>query len=77
MISELLRFVPATDSNRFEEDYISYDKELNLASDYSNYAVLPEDRLTDWINVYVKATFAVLPSQTSCHDKVLFSNSKA
>jgi hypothetical protein len=77
LIRDLLRLVPATDSKRFEEDYISYDKALNLAMDASSSVVFPDDRLTDWIKVYVKATFAVFPSHTSCHDKVLFSNSRA
>ncbi len=74
---DLLRLVPATDSNRFYEEDIYYDSELSLAKDSSSSVVLPEDRLTDWIRVSVRATLAVFPSQTSCQDKVLFNNSKA
>lgn len=51
LISDLLRLVPATDSKRFEEDYISYDKALNLAMDAQSSVVFPDDRLTDWIKV--------------------------
>jgi hypothetical protein len=77
LIRDLFSPVPIDDSKRFYVDYISSDNALILDKDYSSSVVLPEERLTDWIKVSVRATFAVLPSQTSCHDSVLFNKPKA
>jgi hypothetical protein len=77
LMRDLLRSIPIADSILPSEDYISSLKEVILAIDCSNYSLFPEERLTVWIRVYVRATLAVFPSQTNCHERVFFNNPRA
>ncbi len=77
LMRDLLRSSPTADSILPSEDYIYSLKAVILYIDCFNYSLSPEDRLTVWIRVYVRATLAVLPSQTNCQDRVSFSNLSA
>jgi hypothetical protein len=77
LIRDLLRSAAITDSNLLSDASTSDAIAFSRESEFYNYSVFPDYRLTDWISVYVSATLAVLPSHTSCHDRVSFSKLRA
>lgn len=74
---DLFKSATTADSNLLSEDSISWEMATSLALDYSSSALFPEERLTDWMSVSVRATFAVFPSHTSCHERVPFKSYNA